>query len=133
MDRIDPNLRGNPWCVAFVYWCFEEAARKNKRANPMPATASVWRHWEKAQDIVGAMIVKSADAKADPTLIKPGMIFHIDTGGRNGHAGIVVDVQGLSLVTIEGNTNDNGSRMGIGVFTRKRNISQISLGFVGYS
>ena len=62
------------------------------------------------------------------------MIFHIDTGGRTGHAGFVVDVVGGKLVTIEGNTNDDGSREGIGVFNRtSRRISSISLGFVAFA
>ena len=27
--------RGNAWCVAFVYWCFQVAARRQGVANPM--------------------------------------------------------------------------------------------------
>lgn len=27
--------RGNAWCLAFVYWCFEATARKQVVANPM--------------------------------------------------------------------------------------------------
>jgi hypothetical protein len=38
------------------------------------------------------------------------------------------------LVTIEGNTNDNGSREGIGVFRREqRKISSINKGFVDFT
>ena len=99
----------------------------------MVKTAGVWRHWEKAQTVGGTTIVTAANARVNPGLVKPGMIFHIDTGGRTGHAGIVAEVMGESLVTIEGNTNDDGSREGIGVFLRRsRKIRQIDLGFVGY-
>lgn len=133
MARVDPSLLGGAWCVAFIYWCHDEAARGLGRANPMARTASVWRHWEMAQTAAGATIVTPQQARQDPTLVVPGMIFHIDTGGRTGHAGIVVQVLGQTLVTIEGNSNDTGSREGIGVFMRSaRRISQIDLGFVGY-
>jgi hypothetical protein len=61
-------------------------------------------------------------------------VFFIDTGGSHGHTGIVAaNVNGL-LETIEGNTNDNGSREGIGVFRRtRRRLNDINLGFGDYS
>ena len=60
------------------------------------------------------------------------MVFYIDTGSGTGHAGLVADITPSGLVTIEGNTNDNGSREGIGVFIRAgRRISSVNLGFVG--
>jgi hypothetical protein len=38
------------------------------------------------------------------------------------------------LLTVEGNTNDGGSRNGIGVFQRDaRKINQINKGFIDYS
>jgi hypothetical protein len=48
--------------------------------------------------------------------VHPGHIFVIDTGGGHGHLGLVVEVVGGKLITIEGNTNDGGSREGVGVF-----------------
>jgi hypothetical protein len=46
---------------------------------------------------------------------------------------MVVEVSDGRLVTIEGNTNDGGSRNGIGVFRRTaRKIGQINKGFVQY-
>jgi len=61
------------------------------------------------------------------------MVFFIDTGGGKGHAGIVVANRNGRLETIEGNTNDNGSREGIGVFRRTtRSIGSINLGFARY-
>jgi hypothetical protein len=66
--------------------------------------------------------------------VKPGQIFTIDTGGGNGHAGFVLEVVGGKLITVEGNTNDNGSREGIGVFRREsRKILSINKGFVDYN
>jgi hypothetical protein len=47
---------------------------------------------------------------------------------------MVVETSGGRLLTIEGNTNDGGSRNGIGVFERDaRKINQINKGFIDYS
>jgi hypothetical protein len=71
---------------------------------------------------------------ADPGLVQPGHIFVIDFGAGTGHTGLVLEVHGGKLLTIEGNTNDGGSREGIGVFERDgRKIAQINKGFIDYS
>jgi hypothetical protein len=47
---------------------------------------------------------------------------------------MVIETANGRLVTIEGNTNDNGSRNGIGVFQRDaRKIATINKGFIDYS
>ena len=79
------------------------------------------------------VVVSAAQARRNPGLVVPGMVFFIDTGGGAGHVGIVAENTNASLSTIEGNTNDNGSREGIGVFRRsRRRIGDISLGFAGF-
>lgn len=135
LASVSPSLLGQPWCMAFLYFCFGEAARSLGLANPAPRTASVWGSWRSAQQPgSGARVVTASEARADPGMVAPGMVFHIDTGGGTGHAGLIVDVVDNRLVTIEGNTNDGGSREGIGVFTRaSRSITSINLGFVAYS
>ena len=45
-----------------------------------------------------------------PRAFRLGMIFTMDFGGGAGHTGLVESVDGGRLVTIEGNTNDDGSR-----------------------
>ncbi|MBZ5523056.1 MAG: CHAP domain-containing protein, partial [Acidobacteriia bacterium] len=61
-------------------------------------------------------------------------IFVLSTGGGHGHSGLVEKVDAGILTTIEGNTNDNGSREGIGVFRRVgRRLSSINVGYVLYS
>lgn len=122
----------HPWCVAFVYFCFEKAAKKLGRTNPMVKTGGVLDHWNRAEG-KGASRITLVRAKNNPALVKPGQIFVIDTGGGSGHTGLVERVLGGKLVTIEGNTNDNGSRDGIGVFRRdKRTIASINKGFIDY-
>ena len=129
---IDPTEGSFPWCVAFVYFCFEQAARKLDRANPMIKTAGVLDHWNKAGQR-GIPRLLAADATAKPSLVRPGMIFVLSTGGGNGHTGLVESTSAGKLVTIEGNTNDGGSREGIGVFRRtQRKVNSINRGFIDY-
>jgi hypothetical protein len=78
--------------------------------------------------------VLSEQASANPSLVKPGQIFALSTGGGHGHMGLIEQVKAGKLLTIEGNTNDGGSREGVGVFRREsRRIGQINLGFIDYS
>ncbi len=60
---------------------------------------------------------------------KRGDIFIIDLGKGFGHTGLVVNVNGEKIDTIEGNTNIDGSANGNGVYLRSRNISKIK-GFI---
>lgn len=65
--------------------------------------------------------------------MQPGFIFIMDFGGGVGHTGLVEKVLNGHLVTIEGNTNDGGSREGIGVFRRTgRKLASINKGFLDY-
>ena len=121
-----------PWCAAFVYWCFKQAAEKDAVPNPVIKTAGVLDHWNKA-GTRGVRRVLGATAKNSPGLVQPGFVFIMDFGGGAGHTGIVESVEGGRLVTIEGNTNDGGSREGVGVFRRsERKISSINKGFLDY-
>jgi hypothetical protein len=79
--------------------------------------------------------ITATQGKHNPSLVKPGHIFVIDTGpaGGAGHTGLVERVIGGKLVTIEGNTNEGGSREGVGVFRRtQRTIVSINKGFINY-
>lgn len=122
----------HPWCAAFVYWCFSEAATAAGSRNPLVKTAGVLDHWRKASDR-GIPRVTGAAATSSPDLVQPGFIFIMDFGGGVGHTGLVEKVMNGHLVTIEGNTNDGGSREGIGVFRRTgRKLASINKGFLDY-
>lgn len=129
---LNPTTGNFAWCVAFLYWCFEQASTTLKVTNPAVKTAGVHSHWNRA----GAMDIPRItpqEAEEDYTLIKPGLVFCMDRGAGLGHAGIIESVQGGQLVTIEGNTNSAGFRNGIGVFRQKfRTIDDVDLGFVDY-
>jgi hypothetical protein len=130
---LNPAAGSFPWCAAFLYWCFGEAAQALGRDNPVIRTGGVLAHWSQA-GTKGIARITGSSAKNDPSLIKPGHIFIISHGGTAGHTGLVERVSGGKLVTIEGNTNDGGSREGIGVFRREaRKIGDINKGFIDYS
>jgi len=133
LNSVASGLLGQPWCMAFIYWCFGQAANNLNVPNPAPKTAGVLRSWRLAQGKPSARILTKADVARDPTSVEPGMVFYIDTGGGTGHAGFVTTVIGGRLTTIEGNTNEGGSREGIGVFTRtRRRIDSINVGFIAF-
>jgi len=106
------------WCMAFVYWCFNEASKQLGINNPLFRTGGVLRAYNRAVNNV----VKDAAI---------GDIFVIDFGHGLGHTGIIENIEGELLHTIEGNTNDTGSREGYEVCRRVRKISAMK-GFIRY-
>jgi len=131
--RVGLNPSGAyPWCAAFVYWCFSEAAKAAGSRNPVVKTAGVLDHWRKATDREIPRVTGAA-AKSSPERVQPGFVFIMDFGGGVGHTGLVEKVLDGHIVTIEGNTNDGGSREGIGVFRRTgRKLASINKGFLDY-
>lgn len=123
---------GYAWCCAFVYWCFDEAAKNADIANPMVKTAGCLDHWNRAPSR-GARRIKKTDAVNDPALVRPGMVFIMDYGGGKGHTGFVEVISGGLVTTIEGNTDASGTREGGGVYRLTRKVVSINKGFIDYS
>lgn len=99
------GLDGQPWCMMFVQWCFNEAG------SPLPyktASCSDLERWYRRN--------------------KPDAVYATPEAGdiviySFGHTGIVESVQGDSITVIEGNTSAdyNGSQNnGGGVYKRVR-------------
>lgn len=103
---------GYSWCMAFVYWNVNEAAKALNVQNPLYKTGGVLMQWNQRQNL------KVSTPKA-------GDIFIMDFGKGTGHTGFVESVEGNYINTVEGNTNAAGSRNGDGVYRRKRAISSI--------
>ncbi|MEN2425977.1 CHAP domain-containing protein [Chromobacterium vaccinii] len=95
------------WCMAFVYWCAGQAGA----AGALVKTGGVLRQWNERPQL----------RAATPA---PGDIFILDYGKGLGHTGFVEAVDGDTIVTIEGNTNADGSREGYAVCRRRRSISK---------
>jgi hypothetical protein len=131
---LDPNQGSFPWCVAFLYWCFNEASSKQGISNPVFQTASVHQLWHRSLNRPQTKRITPREANEKYSLVQPGQIFCLDYGSFRGHAGIIESIQDGKMLTIEGNTNIGGSREGIGVFRRHtRHIEQVDLGFIDYS
>ncbi|MCT3661051.1 CHAP domain-containing protein [Elizabethkingia anophelis] len=107
------------WCMAFVYWCFVQASKNSGVANPAIRTGGVLFAWNKA----------AASQKSTTPSI--GSVFIMDFGKGQGHTGFVEKFDSNYIYTIEGNTNDNGSREGIKVCRRKRLRNTIK-GYINY-
>jgi hypothetical protein len=118
---------GFAWCQAFVYRCYHEAAISLKIANTCFRTAGVLNCWNNTAP--NRRILKK---DATPLNILAGYQFIMDYGKGLGHTGIVVSVNADgSYTTIEGNTNEAGSREGDRVAVKVRNLSDAKLkGFI---
>lgn len=108
---------GNPWCAAFVYWCIQHAADGFGIKPPYVRSAYTpdIDRWALDHDI-----------RFDGPVPGDTFLLYGVTGGvfRAHHTGFVLDVNGDgTFKTIEGNTNDDGSRDGYGVFVRTRSVN----------
>jgi hypothetical protein len=106
-----------PWCATFVAWC----AMKAGVADLYPRTAScdVGGNWFKARKRWSAYPAIGAQ------------VFYGHSYDLN-HTGIVYDYDGTYVYTIEGNTNNSGSREGDGVYLRKRRRRDANVIGYGY-
>lgn len=98
--------------MAFMYWCTKEASMQLGIENPLFKTAGVLAMYNKKKDLV-------------VTRPQPGDIFIMDYGKGQGHTGIVEKVEKNLIHTIEGNTNDEGSREGYEVCRKQRKRNTI--------
>lgn len=128
-DSLKAPKRGYSWCASFVYFSFDEGASKISVKNPCVRTAGVLRHWELVDD---KFKIPAAAALDNPRLIRKGSIFIVDHGEGLGHTGLVTAVRAGRVYTIEGNTNEKGSREGNCVARKERTIGSINIGFIDY-
>ena len=105
---------GSPWCAAWVVFVGDEALGKEQ--NPYPRSA-----W--SPDFVKAPDWNRGVGKEPSSADAFGVYFQ--SLGRVAHTGLVEKVEGNMAVTIEGNTNDNGSREGDGVYRKRRPLATI--------
>ena len=128
---LNPAHDSFPWCVCFLYWVFGQAAKIKRIENPLPKTAGVIALWNLGRH-TEAQVVRKSEANA--RTIEPGMIFMLNLGGGKGHAGLVIEVQGDHIITIEGNTNPGGSSDGFGVFRRDARpiVTGVLLGYLDF-
>jgi len=105
---------GAPWCAAWVVYIGDEAFGKEK--NPYPRSA-----W--SPDFVKAPDWNRGRGKEPAPADAFGIYFQ--SLGRVAHTGLVEKLEGKMAITIEGNTNDDGSRDGNGVYRKRRPLDTI--------
>jgi hypothetical protein len=104
-----------PWCAGFVSYVIGQACRDLGAARPVTSTYSC--------DLLAAdgqkkKLFVPAGPDAKPL---PGWIFlHSRVAGDWDHTGLVAGSEDTTFITIEGNTNDEGSREGYEVCSRAR-------------
>ena len=106
---------GYAWCAAFVKWVYTQHSIDTRGANA----------WSPSWFPDGRLIYRrDRRANGQP---QPGDVFGLYYANlkRIGHVGIVHQWGDDWVITVEGNTNEGGSREGDGVFKKKRLKRQI--------
>lgn len=106
--------KGYAWCAAFVKWCLMRCGISS------PVTA-----WSPSAHNSKNVVYAKGQLLQEP---EKGDVFTVwyPSLKRIGHTGFYDGVAGDGLVyTVEGNTNDGGSRNGDGVYRRKRRLKAL--------
>jgi len=111
--------RQYPWCAGFVCTLLAQACDELGRTLPIVPSVSVDRLAGSAKD-TGRFLV-GRDDRPRATL-RAGDIFLVRRNAKDWtHTGVVMRVHDEVMLTVEGNTNDDGSREGYEVCQRVRN------------
>lgn len=101
--------KGSPWCAAFVSWCYTQHCVSNPKSGWCPS-------WFTKDNTLG---------KDERPLQGDVFGIYFKSKGRVAHVGMVLEWGDSIVLTIEGNTNDAGSREGDGVYKKRRIKNQI--------
>lgn len=101
--------KGNPWCAAFVCWTYGQASISNPRSGYCPDIFTAKR----------TIYKRSSKTNGQP---QQGDVWglYFPEKGRIAHVGFVDKWQSKYVITVEGNTNEAGSREGDGVYRKRR-------------
>lgn len=107
--------QGHAWCAAFVKWAFQQNGIQTPGANAWSPS------WFPTQKVIFKQRKGKNPQKSDVF----GLYYtHL---GRVGHVGFVDEFHGDYIITVEGNTNDGGSRDGDGVHRKRRLMRTIHI------
>jgi len=124
---------GTPWlwCMGFAQTIIDQAASslgKNLQTL-MPLTFSC--------DTVGTtglqkgLLTRFSEVRSNPRKVKPGDIFLLQKTTHDWtHTGIITAIGEGIFETVEGNTNDGGSRNGYAAVKRIRNFTTSKMDFI---
>lgn len=114
--------QGQPWCAVFAAWGFGKGGLVGGKDYPVTASCDVGGNWYKARKrwseypAIGAQVFFGSPRDLN-------------------HTGIVVAYNATTITTVEGNTNDSGSREGDGVYLkthRRRDVNVVGYGYPLY-
>lgn len=107
---------GAPWCAAFVHWVLDVCGIENNITAWSPTCCpESLRVYDKIKDDIDDFQGRAGDVVG----------FYYQHLGRIGHTGFYDHRKGDYIYTVEGNTNESGGRLGIGVMIRKRHVKTI--------
>ncbi|MES2386474.1 MAG: CHAP domain-containing protein [Bacteroidota bacterium] len=108
---------GYAWCAAFCHWSFSACHAPRMRS----AWAPAWFPDDK--------VIYRRGSKVNGVPLPGDLAGFAWNGGRIAHIGIIEQwsESSAAIITIEGNTNNAGSREGDGVYRKRRPKSQVSL------
>ena len=122
-----------PWCATFVSWCAEQAQIPTSILNRSTAAGHTSYYFNVNFYAGGSTLASSSDNDSyfmgynyTP---KKGDLFFTRSWS---HVGLVVDSDGTYVTTVEGNTNNDGSADGFGVFVRTRYVDDLYFGVPEY-
>ncbi len=106
--------KGNPWCASFVAWNFKQVGIKA----PNSAYSPDWFR----TNIVYKKSWQKTDYKS-----KKGQVFGLwyESKKRIAHVGFIDSEDKNNYYTVEGNTNEAGSREGDGVYRKIRSKKSV--------
>ena len=120
-DAYDPKMQGQPWCVCFLWWVFQQAGeRMSFFGGGKTASCSMLLRWYKEQGLT-----------VDVAEVQPGdiVLLNFNKGKSPEHCGLVTMVSDLVKLdngvpycvwTIEGNTSSSdGSQSNGGMVCEK--------------
>lgn len=93
---VKPSYQGQPWCAAFVTWCFQKAYGKD-------IATKLLKHYPY---VYCPQMASLFTLNANP---KVGDVVIFKYSGQFSHTGIVVSVLGDYFETIEGNTSSGST------------------------
>ena len=117
-------MRGQAWCAYFVKLVLKKCDIENTISGWSPSS------YNKKDVIYTDKEFKTTYSKGDVLILSLSYDKFKNSSGRYkgiGHTGVVIEIKETSLVSVEGNTNDAGtrdSRTGDGVYKKVRPLSK---------
>ena len=110
-ELFGPGWQGQPWCVAFLAWVFDKAGERMAFfGGRKTASCTILLRWYREQGLT----VPAAQAQ-------PGdiVLLNFSDGISPDHCGLVVERNGSTVKTVEGNTSSAGSQDNGGMVCEK--------------